>query len=269
MEIKKQEKPIEQRTYRKFTPQSTIQRARLENYAPMLLNVIEDLKNLEQYTEEIESAIAPYNRKSTENTMMVKGLRKSSYRTTNRMTHQDNVAGIATQIAKKLGLNEGITRIMAEFHDIGHTFEGHSGEDWFSRIKEDYGKGYYYHNALGPQKLIYRDNIYDEILDRIQEFNPEIKEKELRRIKRSLWLVFDGINSHNGEKTESEFIPNKQKTEKDFEDEVFYCFTQKGFDKTIMPTTMEGCLIRLCDKISYIPYDMADGLREGMIDKLD
>lgn len=140
----------------------------------------------------------------------------------------------------------------------GHTFLGHSGEWWLSNVKEDYEMGYHSHNALGPQELIYRDQIYDEIVERIKTINPEIKPKELTRIRRSLWLIFDGINSHNGEKTEIEFKPDSSKTEKDFEKELMTCFTNKGYDKGIVPATMEGCLFRICDKISYIPSDMVD-----------
>lgn len=240
-----------------------IQSQRLENYSDMLLDI------LEQYADEIGSTLIAYNKKSCEETMMIKGLRKSSQETTNRKTHMENLEGIAVEIAKKLGLREGVTRIIARNHDIGHTFLGHSGEWWLSSIKEEKGMGYYTHNALGPAELIYRHRIYDEILERIKTFNPDIKEKELKRIRKSLWLIFDGINTHNGEKTESEFIPDRGKSEEDFVQELEGCFTKKDFDKTIMPTTMEGCLLRLCDKISYIPYDMVDGLREGIIDKID
>ncbi len=236
---------------------------RIENYSETLLDA------LEKYANEIDSAILAYNKKSCEETMMVKGTRKSSQESTNRKTHMESVEGIAVQIATKLGLNVGATRIMARNHDVGHTFFGHSGEWWISNEKEDCGIGYSVHNAIGPRELIYTNGIYDEILERIKEFNPNIKEKELLRIRRSLWLIFDGINSHNGEKTESRFVPNSKKTQKGFIEELEKCFTIKGFDRTIMPATIEGCLIRLCDKISYIPSDMADGLREGIIDKID
>lgn len=225
---------------------------RLDNYSDNLLSV------LEKYAEETGNAILSYNRKSCEETMMISGLRKSSQETTNRKNHMDNLEGIAVEIAKKLKLNVGATRIIARNHDIGHTFLGHNGEFWLSNVKDSYGMGYYTHNALGVQQLIYYYNIYDEILDRIKTFNPEVTEKELKRIGKSLWLIFDGINSHNGEKTETEFIPDKEKDEQRFKDELMSCFTTKGFDKTIIPATIEGCLIRLCDKISYIPSDILD-----------
>lgn len=249
---------------------------RLEQYAK---EIEEALHELGEYSSEISSVITDYNRKSCEETMMVKGLRKSCQETTNRKTHQENLANIAARIAKginrkqnqnkEVGINCEIVNIMARNHDIGHTFLGHSGEWWLSNIKEDYGIGYYCHNALGPRELIYTNQVYDEIIDTIKESYPEIGEKKLNRIRKNLWLIMEGINSHNGERSESEYRADTNKTEEDFERENLYCHTQKGFDKTVIPATTEAALMRLCDKISYIPYDMVDGLREGFITELN
>ena len=211
--------------------------------------------------------------------MMVKGLRKSCQETTNRKTHQENLANIAARIAKginrkqnqnkEVGINCEIVDIMARNHDIGHTFLGHSGEWWLSNIKEDYGIGYYCHNALAPRELIYTNQVYDGILDTIRESYPEVGENTLKRIRKNLWLIMEGINSHNGERSESEYRADTSKTEDDFERENLYCHTKKGFDRTVIPATPEAALMRLCDKISYIPYDMVDGLREGIITELN
>ena len=253
----------EENRYKNTSSQSLVQVKRLDNYSDEILEV------LEEYANEIESSMIPYNRKLGETTMMASGTRKSSQKTTNRKTHIENVTGIAVEIAKKRNLCVGATRIIAENHDRGHTPLGHAGERWLSKIKEDLGLGFYVHNALGPQELIYREHIYDIILNNIKEYNPQITERELKRIRKSLWLIFDGINSHNGERTETEFTPDKSKTETVFMKELENCFVIKGYDKKIVPATIEGCLIRLCDKISYIPYDMVDGIEEGFIDEID
>ncbi len=255
---------------------------RLEKYTEQINQALEKQKamqELEEYSYEISSVITDYNRKSCEETMMVKGLRKSCQETTNRKTHQENLAGIALRIANginkkqhqenQLGLNCGIIEIMARNHDIGHTFLGHSGEWWLSNIKEDYGIGYYCHNALGPRELIYTNQIYDEIIDTIKQSHPEVGEKVLNRIENNLWLIMEGINSHNGERSESEYRADVTKKEEDFERENLYCHTKKGYDKTVVPATPEAALMRLCDKISYIPYDLVDGLREGFITELN
>ncbi len=237
------------------------------------------MQELERYSAEIASVVTDYNRKSCEETMMVKGLRKSCQETTNRKTHQENLVNIAIRIAKGInqksnqekqaGLCCGVIDIMARNHDIGHTFLGHSGEWWLSNIKEDYGIGYYCHNALGPRELIYTNQIYNEIIDTIKQSHPQISQKTLNRIQNNLWLIMEGINSHNGERSEAEYKADVTKTEEDFVKENLYCHTKKGFDKTVIPATPEAALMRLCDKISYIPYDMVDGLREGFITELN
>lgn len=195
--------------------------------------------------------------------------RNSTRKIQDRRSHQDMVEGLAVVIAKKLGLNVGVTRLMAKNHDIGHTIFGHGGEWWLSDVKEKYDLGIYTHSSIGPKELIYRHQIYDEMIERIEAYNPQITYKEAKRIRSSLWVIFDGINSHNGELSETEYIPEKEKSELDFEREILKSHTTKGYDRKMMPATIEGCLIRLCDKMAYTPYDMLDGIYEGIIDKID
>ncbi len=209
--------------------------------------------------------LTKYNKKSCDETMMVKGLRKSNPETTNRKIHQEDLEKIVAQMAKGLGLNEEIVKIMGKHHDIGHTFLGHSGEWWISNILDDYGIGCYCHNTLGARDLIYTKEVYGEIINKIKVHNPNINNKQLEKIKKSLWLIFDGINAHNGEKPEKEYIPDIHKKESDFIEEILSCYSIKGYDKKIIPATPEASLMRLADQISYIPLDMLDGLREGMI----
>ena len=224
-----------------------------------------ELKRLEKYANEIDMVLTLYNKKSCDETMMIKGLRRSSGETTVRKTHQEDVEKITKEIAKKLGLNEQIVGIMAKHHDIGHTFLGHSGEWWISNIQEDDGLGLVCHNAVGSRELVFTEHIYDQIIEKIKVHNPEIGPKESEKIKESLWLIMDGINTHNGETAEKEYIPNISKTEREFESEILKCYGVKGYDRTIKPATAEACLMRLADQISYIPLDMVDGLREGLV----
>lgn len=223
------------------------------------------LKRLEKYSNEIDMVLTKYNKKSCDETMMVKGLRKSNPETTNRKTHQEDLEKIVKEIAKKLRLNEQIVGIMGKHHDIGHTFLGHSGEWWISNIQEDMGIGYLCHNTLGARELIYTNKIYDEIIEKIKIYNPDIKPQIVELIRNNLWLIIDGINAHNGEKPDKEYIPNIKKQQTNFEEEMLLCYATKGYDRKITPATPEACLMRLADQISYIPLDMVDGLREGMI----
>lgn len=224
-----------------------------------------ELKRLEKYANEIDMVLTLYNKKSCDETMMVKGLRKSSGETTVRKTHQEDVEKITKEIAKKLGLNEQIVGIMAKHHDVGHTFLGHSGEWWISNIQEDDGLGLVCHNAVGSRELVFTEHIYDQMIEKIKVHNPEIGLEKLGKIREALWLIMDGINTHNGETPEKEYIPDVRKTEREFESEMLKCYGIKGYDRTIKPATAEASLMRLADQISYIPLDMVDGLREGLV----
>lgn len=223
------------------------------------------VRRLAKYANEIDMVLTKYNKKSCDETMMVKGPRKSCGETTNRKIHTEDLEKTVAQIAKGLGLNIDVVKIMGKHHDIGHTFLGHSGEWWISNVLEDYGLGCFCHNTLGASELIYTHKIYDEIIEKIKVHNPKVTHKELAKIRGSLWLIMDAINGHNEEMPDKIFIPKSTKTEEEFEEEMVKCYTTPKYDRKVKPATPEGNLMRLGDKISYAPLDMIDGLQEGMI----
>ena len=223
------------------------------------------LRRIEPYADIIEEVLAKYNTDDNKRTMMIKRIRKPVEGTTDRKKHTENVRYIAGKIADNFDwLNSDITRIIAKEHDTGHTFLGHSGEWWISSINDTYGLPNYVHNATGTRKLVYRQKVYDEIETEIRKKYPDISSRKLRKIKRDLWLIMDGINCHNGEKSEYSYAPDFSKSEKRFEDELMGCYVKKGFDRSLVPATAEGSLMRLCDKISYIPFDMVDIFRNHL-----
>ncbi len=223
------------------------------------------MKRLEKYANEMDMVLTRYNKKSCNTTMMIKGYRKSEQESTNRKTHQEELELIVGQMSKGLGLYERISKTMGKHHDIRHTFEGHSGEWWISNILEDYGLGYFGHPTLGASDLIYTHKVYDEIVEKIKVHNPQITQNEIRRVRKSLWLIMDAINAHNGEKPDKEFVPDSKKSEQDFSEEMIKCYSISGYDRKIIPATSEACLMRLADKIAYTPLDMVDGIREGLV----
>lgn len=222
------------------------------------------MRRLEQYADIIETEIRKCNNNDNLKTMMFKLLRNPADGTTTRKKHSENVAEIAGKIADHFDwLNPKLTRGMARNHDLGHTPMGHSGEWWLSGIKDTYGMGNYVHNALGARKLVYREDIFTNIEIAIRKRHPHIQPKKLASIKRDLWLIVDGINCHNGEKSEFSYEPDFSKTKNRFFDEIMRCFIKKGYDRTLVPATAEGSLMRLCDKISYIPFDLVDIFRNA------
>ena len=122
------------------------------------------VKRLAKYANEIDMVLTKYNKKSCNETMMVKGARKSCGETTNRKIHAEDLEKDVAQMAKGIGLNEEVVKIMGKHHDIGHTYWGHGGEWWITTILDNYGIGCFCHNTLGARELIYTDKIYDEII---------------------------------------------------------------------------------------------------------
>ena len=223
------------------------------------------LKRMEPYADIIGEVFAKYNKDDDKRTMMFKLIRHPVEGTTTRKKHTENVKEIAEAIASKFNwLNSKIISVMAKEHDTGHTFLGHSGEWWISSINETYGLPNYVHNATGARKLAYKENVYKEVEDAILDKYPNISRNKLTKIKRDLWLVIDGINCHNGEKSERSYAPDFSKGRNRFEKEIMKCYIEKGADRKLIPATAEGSLMRLCDKISYIPFDMVDIFRNGV-----
>lgn len=56
-----------------------------------------------------------------------------------RLTHTMEVAGIARNISRALGLNEDLTEAIALAHDLGHSPFGHKGEDALNALMKNHG----------------------------------------------------------------------------------------------------------------------------------
>jgi dGTPase len=72
--------------------------------------------------------------------------------------------------------------------------------------------------------------------------------------------VLDGILCHNGELLSSEYRPNYGKTWEQFEEEYKQCLLIDGYDRHIVPTTLEGCVVRVADVIAYVGRDIEDAI---------
>lgn len=185
-----------------------------------------------------------------------------------RGKHQEQVADIAREIAKALGLNEDLAELIGKHHDDGHTFNGHTGERIMSDIGQLTNCGNTVHNALSVDMLL-SEGILDKIEDAIRVQYPEVRQGEIEKIKEEMYYVFDGILSHNGEGTDTKIKPNFNKTLKDVIDEKNKCYQIRKYDKSIMPMTMEGAIIRFADIIAYTRTDILDGFQMGLLKGFD
>ena len=166
---------------------------------------------------------------------------------THRGLHVQFVAKIARTVGKALKLNEDLIEAIALGHDLGHVPFGHTGERFLSEICVENGLGYFLHNVQSVRVL-------------------EELENEGKGLNISL-QVLDGILCHNGEFLCKRYVPNFNKTSEDFWNEYERCYIEKGFEKTIRPMTLEGCVVRICDVIAYIGRDIEDAIKVNLIER--
>ena len=120
-----------------------------------------------------------------------------------RQTHMRDVADISRIISRGLGLNVDFAYLTGLVHDIGHTWNGHTGERILSAIARINDCGYIVHNAMGAY-ILERENIIKRAINEVKYYNPEIADKDIEDFMR---YVIDGVVSHNGEGTIGKIIP--------------------------------------------------------------
>lgn len=162
---------------------------------------------------------------------------------TRRSLHVQLVSRIARNIGAVLGLNLDLIEAIALGHDIGHTPFGHAGERFLSELYcAETGK-YFNHNVHSVR-----------VLDKI--------------FRRNLTLqTLDGILCHNGEFELKEYRPELNKTFEQIDAEIEDCYTiGQPAIKRLVPTTLEGCVVRVCDMIAYVGKDRQDARAAKIID---
>jgi len=166
---------------------------------------------------------------------------------THRVLHVQLVSKIARTIGRYLGLNEDLIEAVALGHDIGHTPFGHDGERFLSELCSSSGIGYFLHNVQSVQ-----------FLDRVER-----KGKGWNLCLQTL----DGILCHDGEIHNQALKPDRKKT---FETLGKEMTAKKASPATMLiPMTLEGCVARMADTISYIGRDIEDAIRLDMIKRSD
>ncbi len=155
-----------------------------------------------------------------------------------RVLHVQLLSKIARTIGKFLRLNEDLLEAIALGHDIGHPPFGHDGERILSGLCQDHGIGPFLHSIQGVR-----------FLDRL--------EKNGRGLNLSL-QVLDGILCHDGETHLERLSPERDKTFAHLEEEIRSKMADP--ELSLKPMTLEGCVVRLADTISYIGRDLEDAI---------
>ena len=166
---------------------------------------------------------------------------------THRVLHVQLVSKISRTIGRFLGLNEDLLEAIALGHDIGHCPFGHDGEGYLSELCQASGIGPFQHNLQSVRFL-------EKIEGKGNGLNLSLQ-------------ILDGILTHDGEIHAQALYPNQKKTFDTLDQEV----ANKAADPDLplRPMTLEGCVVRMADTISYIGRDIEDAIRLNLIKRAD
>jgi dGTPase len=161
-----------------------------------------------------------------------------------RIEHVIYVNYIATTIGRALNLNLDLIQAISLGHDIGHAPFGHSGERVLDSCVKKHNPELFFQHEI--QSLRVADVLAGRSQGRSGGLNLTFE-------------VRDGIVSHCGE-TYSEFrlAPDSGK-------DVDSILSVRKSD-VIMPATLEGCVVRIADKIAYVGRDIEDAARAGILE---
>ena len=155
---------------------------------------------------------------------------------TRRSLHVQFVSRIARTIGKALHLNLDLIEAIALGHDIGHPAFAHTGERLLNEL---------YHQHTGRNFL---HNIHSvRVLDKIHPYNLTLQ-------------TLDGIACHNGELELLEYYPSPLKDFTQFDEMMEKCALDKKYADKIMPSTLEGAVVRISDIIAYLGKDREDAI---------
>ncbi|VFQ45511.1 deoxyguanosinetriphosphate triphosphohydrolase family protein [Desulfoluna butyratoxydans] len=166
---------------------------------------------------------------------------------THRVLHVQLASRIARTVGRAMGLNEDLIEAIALGHDIGHAPFGHQGEKILSELSRQAGSGPFRHNIQSVRCL-------DTLEKGGKGWNLTLQ-------------TLDGIFCHNGESHDLPLAPDRHKTFARLDDEMRRLGQGERFAPA--PLTLEGCVVKFADTISYIGRDIEDAIRLGIIKRSD
>ncbi|HVF85669.1 MAG TPA: deoxyguanosinetriphosphate triphosphohydrolase [Abditibacteriaceae bacterium] len=149
------------------------------------------------------------------------------YRT--RLTHTLEVAQIARTVARALRLNEDLTEAIGLGHDLGHAPFGHVGEEALDAAYRRFDSGARFRHFEHSLRLV------------------DVLEKNGDGLNLT-WETRDGILHHS--KGKSDLMIGENHATGTMPD---------------LPATLEGQVMRICDRVAYVNHDIDDATRAGLI----
>ncbi len=160
---------------------------------------------------------------------------------TRRALHVQLVSRTARTIGKTLNLNLDLIEAIALGHDIGHTPFGHAGEKYLDELLYAHTGRRFSHNIHSVR-----------VLDEIFPMNISLQ-------------TLSGIASHDGELELSEYRPKALASFDEFDKLIESCYRDKANVKKLVPSTLEGCVMRISDIIAYLGKDRQDAEKANII----
>ncbi len=162
---------------------------------------------------------------------------------THRGLHVQLVSSFARGIAEILQLNLALVEAIGLGHDVGHPPFGHEGEGYLSELSVEYNQVPFSHPLQSCR-----------LFSVIEPLNLGLS-------------VYDGFLCHDGGMHTPKLSPSFGKT---WEDHLKERELKRSHpNENIMPGTLEGCLVKICDTISYLGRDIEDAINLGIIKRED
>lgn len=158
-----------------------------------------------------------------------------------RSLHVQLVSQFARGIGEILCLNPDLIEAVALGHDVGHPPFGHEGESYLSELSVEYGNGIFAHPLQSCR-----------LLTVIEKLNLGL-------------MVYDGFLCHDGGMQSAKLTPLFGKCWDDHSADKQKKLKDPEFN--IMPATLEGCLVKICDTMSYIARDIEDAIKLNIISR--
>lgn len=182
---------------------------------------------------------SPYYNRYTDKTQVFSFYKNDDI--SRRALHVQLVSRIARNIGRMLNLDLDLIEAIALGHDIGHTPFGHAGEKYLNNLYHAKTGRYFHHNVHSVR-----------VLDGIFNYNISLQ-------------TLDGILCHNGEFELGKYVPSKLDSFDEFDKTVEECYKNENASDTLVPSTLEGCVVRICDIIAYLGKDRQDAMRTKII----
>jgi dGTPase len=185
---------------------------------------------------------SPYYNRLSDKTQVFSLFRNDDL--TRRALHVQLVSRIARSIGAVLGLNTDLIEAIALGHDIGHTPFGHAGESFLDQLFLEHAELRFDHNVHSVR-----------VLDGIFRHNLSLQ-------------ALSGILCHNGEFEQQEYRPQQLAGFDEFDALIQSCYTHSVSLGHLVPSTLEGCVVRVSDMIAYVGKDRQDAERAAERDSI-